>query len=86
MFPDYQMGVDGPASNFDPPISYWAIPDPHGGGAHTYTIPNGVKFSGDSKISGDNACLIVTQSLSRRWWLCLYDAAGHLGFLGVRSG
>jgi hypothetical protein len=32
-FPSYFMGIGGPASNFDPPHSYWAIPDPHGGGA-----------------------------------------------------
>jgi hypothetical protein len=42
MFPSYFMGVGGPADNFDPPHSYWAIPDPHGGGASTYTIPSGM--------------------------------------------
>ena len=46
MFPSYFMGVGGPANNFDPPHSYWAIPDPHGGGASTYTIPSGMKVSG----------------------------------------
>eukprot|EP00912_Choanoflagellata_sp_UC4_P000019 UC4_evm2s13 len=35
-FGSYSMGVGGPANNFVPPISYWAQPKPHGGGANTY--------------------------------------------------
>jgi hypothetical protein len=41
-FASYSMGVGGPANNFVPAMSYWAQPHPHGGGANTYDIPNGV--------------------------------------------
>ena len=41
-FGSYSMGVGGPAKNFVPAISYWAQPHPHGGGANTYDIPEGV--------------------------------------------
>jgi len=38
----YSVGVGGPGNNFDPPISYWAQAKPNGGGAATYTIPQGM--------------------------------------------
>jgi hypothetical protein len=41
-FSYYSVGVGGPASNFVPPVSYWAQPHPHGGGATPYGIPAGV--------------------------------------------
>ena len=44
-FASYSMGIGGPADNFVPPISYWAQPHPHGGGANTYDIPAGVGTS-----------------------------------------
>lgn len=44
-FSSYSMGVGGPADNFVPAMSYWAQPHPHGGGANTYDIPNGVGVS-----------------------------------------
>ena len=45
------MGVGGPANNFVPAISYWAQPKPHGGGANTYDIPEGVETSTDTGLT-----------------------------------
>lgn len=50
-FSYYSMGIGGPANNFVPAMSYWAQPHPHGGGANTYDIPNGVASSNPTMLS-----------------------------------
>jgi hypothetical protein len=51
-FASYSMGVGGPANNFEPALSYWAQPHPHGGGANTYDIPEGVATSDATLLTG----------------------------------
>ena len=41
-FPVYRVGVDGPASWFDPPVSYWAQSKASGGQAAVYAIPENI--------------------------------------------
>lgn len=43
-FPQYQMGISGPASVFTPPTSFWALANPPGGGGATYVIPQGLTY------------------------------------------
>ena len=42
MFATYRVGLDGPASRYDPPTSYWAQEHPGGGGPAQYSIPSGM--------------------------------------------
>ena len=43
LFPSYQVGVHGPADNFDPPVSFWASPAGlKAGGGSVYAIPSAV--------------------------------------------
>jgi hypothetical protein len=42
-FSNYEVGLEGPASAFSPPHSFWAIGDPNAGG--TYSVPNGVTYN-----------------------------------------
>ena len=44
-FPEFQLGIGGPVSGFDPPKSYWGTKHPTGGGGRTYTIPSGLQYS-----------------------------------------
>ena len=46
-FPEFQLGIGGPVSAFDPPESYWGTKEPTGGGGRTYTIPSGLQYSKD---------------------------------------
>ncbi len=43
-FPQFQLGIGGPVSAFDPPESYWGTKHPTGGGGRTYTIPSGLQY------------------------------------------
>jgi hypothetical protein len=43
-FPQYQLGIGGAVSQFQPPESFWALAAPPGGGGSTYTIPRGVVY------------------------------------------
>ena len=43
-FPQFQIGVGGEASVFDPPHSFWALATPPGGGGATYITPGGVQY------------------------------------------
>ena len=43
-FPQFQLGIDGPVSAFDPPESYWGLKAPTGGAAHVYVIPTGLQY------------------------------------------
>merc|ERR1712227_284561 len=69
------MGVGGPADNFVPPISYWAQPHPHGGGANTYDIPQGVAASntGLESTSGGGGYVFMMQTHS--WGSWVYEIA-----------
>lgn len=44
-FPEFQIGIGGSVSVFDPPESYWGTAHPTGGGEHTYYIPTGLEYS-----------------------------------------
>ena len=46
-FPEFQLGIGGPVSAFDPPESYWGTKHPTGGGGKTYAIPSGLQYSID---------------------------------------
>ena len=46
-FPEFQLGIGGPVSVFDPPESYWGTKNPTGGGGRTYKIPSGLQYSKD---------------------------------------
>lgn len=44
-FPQFQIGIGGPVSNFNPPESYWGTAHPSGGGGRTYVVPSGLQYS-----------------------------------------
>lgn len=46
-FSTYYIGVGGPVYQFDPPVSYWGVKAPAGGGGSTYEVPSGLQFSKD---------------------------------------
>ena len=46
-FSTYYLGIGGPVSQFQPPVSYWGIASPAGGGGSTYTVPSGLEFAAD---------------------------------------
>jgi len=78
MFPFYSVGVGGPGSNFDPPVSYWAQADPHGGGASTYVIPTGCVASttGEAalgKLSGGGGFVFMMHP--ETWGSWVYELA-----------
>jgi hypothetical protein len=71
------MGVGGPANNFVPPISYWAQPKPHGGGANTYDIPSGVATTADTGLApGSAGGGYVFMMQTHHWGSWVYEIAG----------
>ena len=46
-FPDFNIGIGGSVSVFDPPESYWGTASPTGGGGRTYTVPIGMQYPAD---------------------------------------
>ena len=44
-FPQFQIGIGGSVSVFDPPESYWGTAHPTGGGGKTYRITTGLEYS-----------------------------------------
>ena len=44
-FPTYKVGVGGPGSWFDPPVSYWAQPTCSGGQGALYAIPENISVA-----------------------------------------
>ncbi len=44
-FPDFNLGIGGTVSVFDPPESYWGTSSPTGGGGSTYQITQGLIYS-----------------------------------------
>lgn len=44
-FPQFQIGIGGSVSVFDPPESYWGTAHPTGGGGRTYYVPTGLEYS-----------------------------------------
>lgn len=42
LYTNYQIAIDGPAVQWTPAISYWALAHPIGGGGCTYAIPTGI--------------------------------------------
>jgi len=74
MFSYYSMGLGGPANNFVPAMSYWAQPHPHGGGANTYDIPNGVATSDSTLLeSGGGGYVFMMQT--HHWGSWVYEIA-----------
>lgn len=58
LFPSYEVGVHGPADNFDPPVSFWASPAGlKAGGGSVYAIPSAVVTPPGSN---SNASLLST--------------------------
>ena len=47
-FASYSTGVGGPATGYDPPISYWAQLHPCGGGGVTRKLPSGFVFANNA--------------------------------------
>jgi len=93
MFSFYSMGVGGPANNFDPPISYWAQPHPHGGGANTYDIPTGVADQSNSAklVAGGGGYVFMKQTHSWGSWVyeisdVKIDASNHSQIMFGRGG
>ena len=41
-FPQFRVGIGGPVSMFDPPVSYWGVPKPTAGS--TYMVPSGLQY------------------------------------------
>ena len=46
-FSTFYLGIGGPVSQFDPPVSYWGTKSPAGGGGSTYRVPSGLQFDED---------------------------------------
>jgi len=46
-FPNFNIGIGGSVSVFDPPESYWGTKAPTGGGGRTYTVPTGMQYPAD---------------------------------------
>jgi hypothetical protein len=75
-FNRYSMGVGGPANNFVPAISYWAQPKPHGGGANTYDIPEGVATTSDTGLkTGSDGGGFVFMMQTHHWGSWVYEIA-----------
>lgn len=73
-FASYSMGIGGPADNFVPPISYWAQPHPHGGGANTYDIPAGVGTTMETGLKpGGGGYVFMMQT--HHWGSWVYEIA-----------
>ena len=45
LYTNYQIALDGPATQWTPAISYWALAHPVGGGGCTYLIPTGIDIT-----------------------------------------
>jgi hypothetical protein len=74
MFSSYSMGIGGPANNFVPAMSYWAQPHPHGGGANTYDIPNGVATENPTGLKpGGGGFVFMMQT--HHWGSWVYEIA-----------
>ena len=59
LFPSYEVGLHGPADNFDPPVSFWASPAGlKAGGGSMYAIPSAVVTPPNSL---SNASLLSAQ-------------------------
>ena len=43
----FQTGIGGEAWRFSPPVSYWALKNPQGGGASTFKVPTGLMEGDD---------------------------------------
>ena len=50
-FPQFELGIGGPVSAFDPPESYWGLKSPTGGGGRTYVIPTGLRYPSDVEFA-----------------------------------
>ena len=50
-FPDFNLGIGGTVSVFNPPESYWGTTSPRGGGGSTYRITQGLQYSADEEFS-----------------------------------
>ena len=52
-FPNFSIGIGGPAAAFSPPESYWATKNPvgSGGGQYTYHITTGLVYSPDEEFA-----------------------------------
>ena len=74
-FSSYSMGIGGPANNFVPAMSYWAQPHPHGGGANTYDIPEGVH--GGQYPFELRHCAVLIEWVAWVAWVDLVDLAFH---------
>ena len=45
-----QVGVHGPCSVYDPPVSYWCSQHPSGGGAFSFRVPSALTFSDETEL------------------------------------
>jgi len=76
-FSSFSMGIGGPADNFVPAMSYWAQPHPHGGGANTYDIPNGVTMAGTDAagLESEKGGGYVFMMQTHHWGSWVYEIA-----------
>ena len=44
-FENYKIGIGGPCSVYDPPVSYWCSSETQGGGAFSYRTPTGLTIN-----------------------------------------
>jgi hypothetical protein len=71
-FPVYRVGVGGPASWFDPPVSYWAQTQVSGGQAATYQIPENISvdhFPGPRLKTGSGGLVFSTHCKNWGGWV-----------------
>ncbi len=70
-FSTYYVGIGGPVSQYKPPVSYWGVASPAGGGGSTYKVPTGLQFSKDLefvKRKWSNASTGVVHALQNSHW------------------
>lgn len=88
-FSTYYVGVGGPVSQFDPPMSYWGVKSPAGGGGSTYEVPSGLQFTNDLEFVARNwssaSTGVVHAFQHYHWenWMFQLEARNKVGVKGV---
>ncbi|KAK8797579.1 hypothetical protein WA158_005925 [Blastocystis sp. Blastoise] len=57
LYNNYNMAYGGEAYRWNPPMSYWALDYPRGGGGCTYRIPTGIDISDEILPTMDNSTI-----------------------------
>eukprot|EP00794_Sanderia_malayensis_P005521 gene5521-6206_t len=70
-FQTFYTGIGGPVSQYQPPVSYWGVKSPAGGGGATYEVPTGLQFASDiefTKRNWSNASTGVVHAFQHYHW------------------